>query len=700
MGAVLSQLPPRSSFLGASAAAEVVPVLQLLGPWQKVHASLSAMPDPWGRDFKRQRLQAVCRLRERFGDEELLGFRSTQLARIERMRVPGAEEQLRGRLLRIAGYPDKACAPDNIAGFTLFGNIGPVEGWELSGETPCADVAAARVAILAKAASRRARHEWKLPYRHKAEIWEKLHAEVRRGWLDVPVRAKDAQSQLGPFASWLVFGVEETKTVNGTSVQALRLCVDPDEPNAVTAVLSKTPMADVDGVADLFRAVHSAVCGPLQGAKEDWEAGFRALDLAEIDRNLFCVHAEDLRGLVWIFRPRRLLFGPRAGPPQFCRRSGALDFLAGALLCIASTSHVDDHIIADKAGPCASSAHVAFVKLAELLGDPLKVEKAVPGRDEVAQATSSLVAVGVHWELQQDSAALARDGVLARLTVPEAKRDKYRGLIKADLRSDRLSPPSAAKRVGQMESLASSTWGQQTRSLHWPLYERKRQTAAVDDRMTPALRWSLRELDLHLDLASARSLFIRAAGRPRRIVFTDARGRHEQVYGTELLGGAVLPPHGVHLQGFPALVCGSVQEYEAWLPQPCSQDDAQQRINECESLAAVVTLCAFASDLAGSDVMWAIDSSAAEGTSRSGYSPNRFLCALAGEFWRLTQEYDIRVWLYRVPSKSNLADPISRGELASFRDFRQVEAPKLDPSSWWHLQGTGPRRAGGPRKSS
>ena len=80
------------------------------------------------------------------------------------------------------------------------------------------------------------------------------------------MRADEAQGHIGPFASWLVFAVEESRDVGGETVHRLRLCVDPDEPNALTAILSKTPMAGVDGVAELFRTVHDAVRSPLQAA--------------------------------------------------------------------------------------------------------------------------------------------------------------------------------------------------------------------------------------------------------------------------------------------------------------------------------------------------------------------------------------------------------------------------------------------------
>ena len=492
----------------------------------------------------------------------MVSFRLSQLERIERLRTPGTKDGepdpgLRERLLRISGCPDHKLSSDDAAGYRLFGNIDPVNGWPSSGEQSLANAEGARHRILENSGARRERGDWRLATKHCEAIWTILKEEQAKGWHDDPVEAGEAEGSYGKFASWLVFAVEETKLVDGFPQVRLRLCMDPDERNLATAILSKTPMAGIDGVAAMLQTLHAALASPLEVAKEDWDAGFRSLPLLPADRQLFCIHAADPHGTIWVFRPRRLMFGPRAAPAQFCRRSAALDYIAGSLLCVASTSHVDDHVIADKAGQCASSAHESFVRLATVLGDPLKATKAVPGRGEAKQAVPTMVALGVQWHLVQDCELLS-EGALARLSIPEAKAHKYLALAKSDLRANVLSPSSAAKRAGQMESLASSVWGAQTRPLHWPLYERRRQPHRTDWHLSDALRWSLREYVLHLQLARPRLLHTKSTGRARYVVFSDARGRLGSVYGSEMLGGAVLPPQGTTVQGLPAYVVARV----------------------------------------------------------------------------------------------------------------------------------------------
>ena len=244
-----------------------------------------------------------------------------------------------------------------------------------------------------------------------------------------------------------------------------------------------------------------------------------------------------------------------------------------------------------------------------------------------------------------------------------------------------MNSTAASKRVGQMESISSAVWGAQTRALMWPLYERKRQNNK-SAALSPALRWALEDFNLHLDLNTHRHLYSLAVPRPCYVACSDARGAVGGIYGSEHLGGAILPRKGESSKFFPALMHAPVSHYSKWLPPARQEDSIKQRINECESLAALVTLATFAELLTSSDILWVIDSSAAEGTLRKGYSSSRFLTALAGEFWRLASSRNIRIWLYRVPSKLNLADPISRVELNAFTSWSVREAAELDPSNF------------------
>ena len=62
-------------------------------------------------------------------------------------------------------------------------------------------------------------------------------------------------------------------------------------------------------------------------------------------------------------------------------------------------------------------------------------------------------------------------------------------------------------------------------------------------------------------------------------------------------------------------------------------------------------------------VVWYVDNTAAEGALKKGYSGSRFMTAIVAEFWDICIRNNIAVWIDRVPSKENIADAPSRGDI-------------------------------------
>ena len=79
-----------------------------------------------------------------------------------------------------------------------------------------------------------------------------------------------------------------------------------------------------------------------------------------------------------------------------------------------------------------------------------------------------------------------------------------------------------------------------------------------------------------------------------------------------------------------------------------------------------------------------IDSTAAEGTLRRGYSTSFLLCAIAGAFWFVAARHQIAVWIGHVPSALNPADSLSRKDvyLAASIGAVQLEACFPHPAEW------------------
>ena len=87
---------------------------------------------------------------------------------------------------------------------------------------------------------------------------------------------------------------------------------------------------------------------------------------------------------------------------------------------------------------------------------------------------------------------------------------------------------------------------------------------------------------------------------------------------------------------------------------------SEQRINECESIAALLGLASFSKALEGSDVLRFVDSSAAHGILIKGYSKSPPLSAVTSAYWTLVGR--ACPWVGRVTSKLNVADGPTRGD--------------------------------------
>ena len=177
----------------------------------------------------------------------------------------------------------------------------------------------------------------------------------------------DIEARFGDFCLLLFFGMKQGSEIRG--------CVYPAEVAALSELLETTYMCGVEGVVGVLPEIRAAwgACG-LFLFKEDCEAGYRALDLLEALRLFFVAAAESERRETVGFVPKRLLFGPSRGPPQFSRGSEAFERILAAHVWILSTHHVDDHIAFETA-PLAHSAGQSTRALADILQIPLSNSK-------------------------------------------------------------------------------------------------------------------------------------------------------------------------------------------------------------------------------------------------------------------------------------------------------------------------------------
>ena len=374
----------------------------------------------------------------------------------------------------------------------------------------------------------------------------------------------------------------------------------------------------------------------LRGFAEDYEHGFRQLPLSSLDRKLFCATAQDNKGNIRIYVPRKLLFGPRGSPHVFCRVTDAVSAIAAVLLLIPNVPHVDDLVGVDTQDAIVS-AREAFVELHELLNFRLKATKARPPRDAAGSA-STFVALGAL--LSFDTTEHQRKlGLACTVDMPQQKVKKYSDVITSTLAQRHLSAAVAGKCVGQWDHCSALALGQSGRAFTWPLRELSR-GGQVSWRVLQAAL-----VGFSIFMCASGPMPVHVPGtlaRRAALIFVDAAGRANSYR----LGGVAWGA------GWFCFFSQEIRPEDSnllpWLSGHC--------INEAEALAAVVALLTWSDRLENVDVFIFIDNVAAEGVLVKAYSSSPHLTVLAGLFWQAVRRIKCSAWVGRVPSELNIAD--------------------------------------------
>ncbi|CAE7389188.1 unnamed protein product [Symbiodinium natans] len=601
---------------------------------------------------------------------EIAAYRTEQMARIRRVvAADGPSTQPRWgvlqRLAEVAGHPDKALAEDaqQPDGFRLLGRLPVVPQWPQRPE-PLAWDDAAHVRdlqrLLDKHAVKQKDGRFKVPGSHSAELHRLLEEETTKGFW-TSYSWSEARQELGDFACWLYFGVQEPSKLRG--------CLDPEEANGPSMVLlpNQVLMAGLDGYLSLCQTVAAAFkkkgqFPALRGFAEDYEHGFRQLPLSSLDRKLFCATAQDKEGNIRIYVPRTLLFGPRGSPHVFCRVTDAVSAIAAVLLLIPNVPHVDDLVGVDTQDAIVS-AREAFVELHELLNFRLKATKARPPRDAAGSA-STFVALGAL--LSFDTTEHQRKlGLVCTVDMPQQKVKKYSDVITSTLAQRHLSAAVAGKCVGQWDHCSALALGKSGRAFTWPLRELSR-GGQVSWRVLQAAL-----VGFSIFMCASGPMPVHVPGtlaRRAALIFVDAAGRANSYR----LGGVAWGA------GWFCFFSQEIRPEDSnllpWLSGHC--------INEAEALAAVVALLTWSDRLENVDVFIFIDNVAAEGVLVKAYSSSPHLTVLAGLFWQAVRRVKCSAWVGRVPSELNIADGPSRKHHAILEQLHASQVAAVLPPAF------------------
>ena len=675
---------------------------QSMGTWQEFVREVAKFGTPLAKERRPLPGFIVSAIQKRASlpDQGIAHFRSEQQARVLRLldlheHEPAPRWSLLQKLARISGVQDDGLERDGLAGFPMHGNLPPSKQWPEKGEQgskPLQDPPPTVAELLAE--QRAARQTgytrgfpgtWPLPGKHESVLLEQLRQGASKGWWQEYSPASAAR-EMGDYLCWLYFGVEQEKD---TGELAVRGCLAPDGINALTWQPEKIYMAGVDGVAAAGRALRSkfGIDKNLCMAREDWRSGFYQIPIQASSAQLLCAVAWDPELGVRVFRPRRLGFGGAGAPFQFCRVATAALHVLSAMFWVVALPHVDDTVLLDTtdAMPSARSAHVL---LHRALGIELAEEKAVPPRSgpfnlralSLGPGAMQGIALGVEW-YWATAAQAQSTGVCMHVRIPARKAAKYERRILAILDRGTMSPGEARKISGTVDYAASVVLGRRARAFTRPVRAWEQHPRAQRRRLTSELRDALQALRVFLADRSWQPIL--SHGSPRRfaLVFSDARGKAEssglqQAWGAEQLAAVLLTETG----GWYTCLSASDSKARSWLAGLKSD----QRINECESLAALLAIGTFGPLLEDTDTLLFIDSTAAEGCLSKGLSSSRVLSALASAMWTQASLWRAAIWVGRVPSKLNVADGPTRGDLSAVRDhsWSYIEPWLPDPRPW------------------
>ena len=424
-------------------------------------------------------------------------------------------------------------------------------------------------------------------------------------------------------------------------------------------------------------------------AREDWRKGYYQLQVSQDSSRYLCATAWDPERGVRIFRPERITFGPANAPAQFCRVATAVLQIVAFFFATPAIPHVDDDIFIETVGAMAS-ARRAVVLVHDLLGFQLSAEKAVPSRlahdgstlglEELGTGVPRGIALGVEW----DWATTARDrqlGILARVRLPVFKSIKYQNRFRKVEQRRRMSDGEARKLASTTDYAPSATLNKCARAFTKVLQDWGRSTTPGRRPLTPTASVALPILRAFLGDDTWHKVLTQATSRPFAIIFSDAKGRSSNSEGqsqVERLAAVLITATG----GRYTILDASAPDAAAWLKGASSE----HRINECESLAALLGLHSFAPFQHDAEVVHFVDSTAAEGSLIKGYSGSATLAAVAGAYWTTAGRCNAAAWIGRVPSRLNVADGPTRGDLSAIEAFGwQHTQPTLPPARPWQV---------------
>ena len=349
-----------------------------------------------------------------------------------------------------------------------------------------------------------------------------------------------------------------------------------------------------------------------------------------------------------------MCFGAAASVWNFNRTADALQALKRVLLWIVSGHYVDDFngVDLDELAPGAFEGMAEFLDQLGLQTKPSKAQR--PATEHIVQGV--LVSI-------------TRAGVVLQPT--PARLQKVLTTIDTALAQDELAPDVASRLAGRLNFVTQSTFGAVGKAALQPVYSRAHDAAATSDtRLSMGLRSAL--LSLRHLLANIQPKVVPYVddGMPQAIIYADAfykPGEVRHKAGHIPAEVAVKPgTRGQNGWGYVVRIGDDVYYDYGVAPADFLHVFAARKafIYVLEILAQVLALVTMGRRLPQRWLAF-IDNVAGQWALTKGYGKDPAVNGILASFWATASLSDWLPDFRRVPSKANVADAVSRGDLST-----------------------------------
>ena len=377
----------------------------------------------------------------------------------------------------------------------------------------------------------------------------------------------------------------------------------------------------------------------------DHDGAYRQLRIAN-PNDAFCWLPGDPPTL---WRHNRLLFGSAASVWAYNRVGDAIVTISRVYLLDPTLHYVDDFGGADEPGP-AMSAFESFRELNQNLGFKMKKSKEQP-----PDFSQSLL--GTRFTVHEDKVEIG---------VCPAKRDSVCTSIDRAIERGRLTTAETAKLAGRVNFLASCVFGKVGRTALRLLYVWQHGTGkhGQRNRLDHKTLLALQAIKFFLHNTPPRTVPIGSSQAETTVLYADA---YINTPNGKVPAHMINEHHHHYLQdnGWGGLLVYGTDGERVFgrvptelLARGCPTG---AYIYFLETWAQLATLICFQRKVSQFVVMFC-DNEAAKTALLKGRGNNDYVDAMVAWFWSVAAKMGLSVWLERVPSKANLADPVSRGK--------------------------------------